>query len=356
MEGFDVFRPRYFSLPGVLKRLDGTFMALGAGRTVRRLARYGRADIFDAHWAYPAGRAAHLIARRLGLPMTITLRGDEARRAQNSVFRDAIAATIRSASRVFAVSDALQSLAVELGASPAKTRVVGNGVDTDKFAPLNRADARRSLGLAADALVLVTVGSLCERKGFHRVIDCLPALRSRHPALQYVAIGGPGPEGDWRARLQTQAIDRGVSDVVRFTGPLPPGDLPVWLSAADVFVLATQYEGWANVLLEAMACGLPVVTTDVGGNAQVVCRADLGTVVPFNDEGALVEALDRAIVDAKSGRWDASAIRRYAQQNGWQPRIDVLVQEFTAIAAADVDKRSRGSTPRHAAARAMGKS
>jgi glycosyltransferase involved in cell wall biosynthesis len=356
LEGLDVFRPRYFSLPGVLKRLDGVFMALGAYRAVRRLARDGRADIIDAHWAYPAGRAAHLIARRLRLPMTVTLRGDEARRARNPAFRGAISTTLRDASRVFAVSNALQSLAIELGASPARTRVIGNGVDTEKYAPIDRADARRRLGLAADALVAITVGSLCERKGFHRVIDCLPTLRARHPAIHYVAVGGPGPEGDWTMRLQTQAIDRGVSGIVHFTGPLLPRDLAVWLSASDVFVLATRYEGWANVLLEAMACGLPVVTTDVGGNAQVVCRADLGTVVPFDDQAALLEALDRAIADAASGRWDARAIRRYAQENGWQRRIDVLVHEFTAIAAANADERSRGSPPRHAAARAMGKS
>jgi teichuronic acid biosynthesis glycosyltransferase TuaC len=77
---------------------------------------------------------------------------------------------------------------------------------------------------------------------------------------------------------------------VHFLGALPPDELKWPLSASDVFVLATRNEGWANVFLEAMACGLPVVTTDVGGNAEVVCRDELGSIVPFGDRVALQQA------------------------------------------------------------------
>jgi glycosyltransferase involved in cell wall biosynthesis len=92
-------------------------------------------------------------------------------------------------------------------------------------------------------------------------------------------------------------------------------------------VLATRNEGWANVFLEAMACGLPVVTTRVGGNAEVVCRDDLGTVVPFGDATALREAIAAALLRD----WDRSAIRRYAEANSWDERIAVLVEEFRAL-------------------------
>ena len=113
--------------------------------------------------------------------------------------------------------------------------------------------------MAIDAPVLESVGALVERKGFHRVIECLPALRRRFPGLRYLVVGGPGPEGDWGARLRRDVIDLGLQECVVFLGTLAPGELNVPLSAADVFVLATRNEGWANVLLEAMACGLPVV-------------------------------------------------------------------------------------------------
>jgi glycosyltransferase involved in cell wall biosynthesis len=360
-EGIDIFRPRYFSPPGLLKRFDSRLMALGAYRVVRRLAREGRVDIIDAHWAFPGGHAAYAIARRLRVPMTVTLRGDEAWRARKPAFRRAMATTLRGASRVFAVSTALRALALDLGASPPGTRVVGNGVDTERFLPMDRAEARRRLQLPADAQLLITVGSLCERKGFHRVIDVLPDLRVRHPGVHYLAIGGPGPEGDWGVRLSTLARQRGVSERVHFTGPVTPSRLVDWLSAADVFVLATRYEGWANVLLEAMACGLPVVATDVGGNAEVVCRDDLGYIVPFDVRDALLKGLDDALTKTAAGAWDRSAIRRYAEENNWQRRIDVLVSEFRTIANVNSDDRWNrhtcsvgASSP--TASRALGKS
>ena len=102
-------------------------------------------------------------------------------------------------------------------------QVIGNGVDLAKFTPAPRLDARRELGLAADAEVLVSVGMLCERKGFHRVIDCLPALIAVHPTLQLIIVGGPGPEGDMGAELKRLARMLGVDDRVHLLGPLIAG-------------------------------------------------------------------------------------------------------------------------------------
>ena len=111
---------------------------------------------------------------------------------------------------------------------------------------------------------------------------------------------------------------------MHFLGPLPPDDLKWPLSASDVFVLSTRNEGWANVFLEAMACGLPVVSTNVGGNAEVVCRAELGSIVPFGDATALQQALDAAL-----GRdWDRKAIIEYAQDNQWDKRVEQLLRVF----------------------------
>ena len=245
------------------------------------------------------------------------------------MLRPLLVAALRRARRVFAVSESLRQVAIELGTEPARARVVGNGVDIARFTPLPQADCRARLGLSKDAKVLVTVGGLVERKGFHRVLKCLPALRQEFPQLHYLAIGGPSLEGDWTERLQRLAIELGVADAVRFTGPISSDELSRYLSAADVFVLATRNEGWANVFLEAMACGLPVVTTDVGGNAEVVCRSDLGTVVPFDDEAQLTQAMRQALLRD----WDRGDIRRHAEANTWDRRIDDLEQEFRALAA-----------------------
>ena len=149
------------------------------------------------------------------------------------------------------------------------------------------------------------------------------------------------PEGDMGAELRRQVAALGLEDTVRFMGPLPPERLCEPLSAADVFVLATRNEGWANVFLEAMACGLPVVTTAVGGNAEVVCRAELGTVVPFGDAELLSQALSQALAT----RWDAAAIRRYAEANTWDHRVALLVDRFRRLAAS-----AAGAAPSQSAA------
>jgi teichuronic acid biosynthesis glycosyltransferase TuaC len=116
---------------------------------------------------------------------------------------------------------------------------------------------------------------------------------------------------------------------VHFFGPVSPEQLLVPLSAANVFVLATRYEGWANVLLEAMACGLPVVATDVGGNRQVVSHAGLGRIVPFGDADALVGALQESLhID-----WDRRVIRGHAESNSWEQRIPQVVDVFDRLLA-----------------------
>ena len=139
-----------------------------------------------------------------------------------------------------------------------------------------------------------------------------------------------------RAELEQQVAALGLHNTVRFLGIVPAASLKWPLSAADVFVLSTRNEGWANVFLEAMACGLPVIATDVGGNAEVVCRAELGTIVPFGDPAALGTALASAL--AKD--WDRAAILAYARDNDWQKRVAVLVEEFTALQAGTLAGRA----------------
>ena len=323
-DGIDVYHPRFFCVPGLLKSLDGFFMALGSRRLLTRLQRERGFDLIDAHFAYPDGAAAAGLAQRFGVPCTITLRGTEPRLSAYRWRRRSIVRALQRAARVFAVAGSLKQLVTGLGIDPAHVEVIGNGVDTARFHPVDRDSARQALGLPAAVPVLVSVGGLCERKGFHRVLEQLPALRREFPALQYLIVGGPSAEGDWRGRLQEQIAALQLGECVHLLGVLPPDDLMGPLSAADVFVLATRNEGWANVFLEAMACGLPVITTDVGGNAEVVGEARLGTVVPFGDGDSLRLALAAALRQ----HWDRDHISAYAAANSWDQRVTRLVEVF----------------------------
>lgn len=322
MDGVEVHRPRYLAVPGLMRRLDGWSIAVAVRPLLEKLKRDGRADILDVHFGYPDGYAGHLLARWLALPYLVTLRGKEERMRHTPSLAKRMSVALAAADRVVSVSGALRRVGIDLGADESRSVLIGNGIDLEKFRPVARAEARERLGVPADAQVLVSVGGLVERKGFHRVIECLPDLLKSHPRLLLLVVGGAGPEGDYSAVLRRLTQERGLQDQVRFLGPMAPADLHVPLSAADVFVLATRYEGWANVLLEAMACGLPVVTTDVGGNAEVVCQPELGLIVPFGN----AERLGSALGSALNRDWDRQAIRAYAEENAWDRRIDQLLR------------------------------
>ncbi len=336
-QGIHVYHPRFLSVPGLLRRFDGWSMALGSFLLLRRLKAEG-ARLIDAHFTYPDGEAATRLGRWLGLPATITLRGTEVPHSKNPMLRPRLARALRAAARVFSVSDSLRRLAIELGTNAAKTEVVGNGVDLTRFHPVDRHAARSCYGIPHHAQVLVSVGGLVERKGMHRVIDCLPTLLTRHPDLHYLIVGGGSPEGDLRAELDAQVKQLGLDARVHFLGALPPDELKWPLSAADVFVLATRNEGWANVFLEAMACGLPVISTDVGGNAEVVYNDQLGSIVPFGDADALQRALDAAL----DKTWDRAAIIAYAYANQWDQRVAQLLRAFDSILGPSSMPTARG--------------
>jgi glycosyltransferase involved in cell wall biosynthesis len=331
----DVWFPRFLSVPGLLKGWDGVMMAIGALPRMRHLKQCGKLDIIDAHFAYPDGYAANLLGRWLGVPYTLTLRGTESRHLQTPRLRTKALQAIKGANKVFSVSDSLKKLAVEHGADALKIEVVGNGVDIERFSRLERQAARTAAGIPPAVPVLISVGGLVPRKGFHRVIELLPQLRIQFPELLYLIVGGPSPEGNNRKQLEQQIEALGLRDCVRFMGAVKPDDLPPLLSAADVFVLATSNEGWANVFLEAMACGLPVVTTDVGGNREVVSDATLGIIMPFGDQNALAEAINQALKTT----WDRDHIRQYAQKNSWDERVERLCAHFSSIASERENKQ-----------------
>lgn len=325
-QGIRVYHPRFLSLPGLLRWLDGWSMALSSFFLLRRLKADG-ARLIDAHFAYPDGEGAIRLGQWLDLPVTITMRGTEVPHSKNPALRPRLSRTLKAAARVFSVSDSLSRLAIELGAPAEKTEVVGNGVDTERFHPVERIAARSRYGIPENASVLISVGALVKRKGMHRVIDCLPALIKHHPDLHYLIVGGGSPEGDSRTQLTAQVARLGLAGHVHFLGALPPDELKWALSASDAFVLATRNEGWANVFLEAMACGLPVVTTDVGGNSEVVCRDELGSIVAYGDAAALQQALSAAL----SKDWDRTAILDYARSNQWDKRVAQLLRAYDRL-------------------------
>lgn len=323
-DGVSVRYPGFLSVPALLKRWDGASMARALLGPLSRHKRDHGLDLIDAHFGYPDGYAAVLLGQRLGVPVTVTFRGTEARLAREPWGRKRLQETVTAATRVFAVSDSLRQLTVDLGADAGRTEVMANGVDTTRFQPCDRLAARRRLGLGEAKRVLITVGGLCERKGQQRVIELLPQLGDD---VHYLLVGGASGEGDEKARLERLASQYGAGGQVHFLGTRPPDELAELYSAADASVLASSNEGWANVLLESLACGVPVVATDVGGNREVIASDALGRVVPLGD----ARALRGAIHEVLSARWDAQALRSYALEHDWEDRAAAVTLALKSV-------------------------
>jgi teichuronic acid biosynthesis glycosyltransferase TuaC len=327
IDGISVDDVPFFYFPGLWKGRDGAFLL----RALRR-RKPPRVDVVDAHFAYPTGWAAVRWGRERGLPVVLTMRGTEVPYSQDPRRRPRIVEAVCEADRVIAVSGSLRDLAVELGASPDRGHVVGNGLATSLARPGDRSAARQALGLPQHAKTLLTVGGLTERKGVGRVLDVLPGLLGAFPDLVYLVAGGGGPEGDEASALRRRVREGNLEGHVRFLGAVPHHELPVIYHAADVSVLATRNEGWANALHESIACGVPAVATDVGGNREVLQDGRAGLLVPFGDAQALSDALRRALEGAVDGA-EAAAV------GGSRPWVKVG-EETARILAAAANKTS----------------
>ena len=329
--GIEVYHPRFFNIPRFFKFLDGFFFFLSTVATMRKVRKEFDFDLIDAHFAYPDGMGAILLGKVFKKPVIITIRGTIRKLSRFPLIRRQIRYALNNAAKIFTVCNDLKNAVVELGISPEKVVVVPNGVDIDKFRPVDRFVARREFGLPMDSKVLISVGGLVERKGFHRIIAALPEIRKTIPQVMYIIVGGPSVEGNNEPKLRRLVAELELQDAVLFAGPQPHAKLHKWLSAADVFCLATSNEGWANVFLEAMACGLPVVASKVGGNEEVVCSETYGMLFDLNDERQMSDV----IIKALERDWNRSSIVEYAHANSWEGRIEDLMVLFHELSRQD---------------------
>jgi teichuronic acid biosynthesis glycosyltransferase TuaC len=317
-----IAHPRYPVIPKIGPNLAPFTLYQAAARTLARWRAEGYDfDLIDSHFFFPDGIAAVLLGKRFGKPVTITARGSDLNEmAGHAVSRAMIRWAAARADGLITVAAALKDSLVGLGVEPARVTVLRNGVDLDLFRPPDdRARLRAELGLARTTLL--SVGHLIERKGHHLVIAALAEL----PQAELLIVG-EGPED---AALKALARAQGLADRVRFMGALPHHALPRLYAAADALVLASSREGWANVLLEAMACGTPVVATRIWGTPEVVTERAAGVLVAERSAAALA-AGGRALLADPPPRADT---RRYAERFGWGPVTEGQLRLFRELLA-----------------------
>lgn len=320
---FEVHHPRVLSIPLVGKSLDGFFYFASILSEVRRLRRRFPFDVIDAHFAYPDGVAAVLLGKALGCPVVLTLRGNEVETIGFALRRWQIRRALLRA-RLITVSESLRDLAATLGVPPQRVRVIPNGVDGRRFHRGDKQAARSALGLPLDRPILVSIGALVARKGHERIIDLVPELRRRYPGLLYVTIGGPGGSDSRLHAIEQRVRSEGLEAAVHIAGAQPHDKIPLWLAAADVFCLATSREGCPNSVIEALACGTPVVVTSVGGVPEIVRDGDDGFLVPYFDGAAFARALAAAL----ERDWDRDEIARRAAARTWEEAAAAVYEEL----------------------------
>jgi glycosyltransferase involved in cell wall biosynthesis len=322
--GIDVQHPRYFLPPKIGMNFAPFAMAMGAKPAIQRLLEEGfDFDVIDAHYYYPDGVAAALLARHFNKPFTVTARGTDLNLIpQYALPRRMMQWAASRATASIGVCSALMDVLREWNMPPERLHVMRNGVDLIRFRPVPQDTARTELGLTGSPL-LVSVGYLIERKGHHIAIEALAQLLPTHPNARLIIIG----DGQESAKLQSLCQSLGVQAQVTFTGALPNVDLYKWYSAADIMILASSREGWANVLLESMACGTPVVAARIWGTPEVVADAVAGRLVDQRDGKAFATSISALLAVYP----DRAKVRSYAEQFSWQSTTDAQVALFKRI-------------------------
>jgi teichuronic acid biosynthesis glycosyltransferase TuaC len=319
--GLDVQHPRYFLPPKVGMNLAPFTLAKGAMPAVQNLLDEGYDfDVFDAHYYYPDGVAAALLARRFDRPFTVTARGSDINLLSTYAFpRKLMQWASRRARASIGVSEALTQVMANVGMPTQNLLMLPNGVDHQRFGLQPKAHAREMLGWPLGP-TLISVGNLVENKGHHLVIQALLSL----PEFRLFIVG----EGPKQGALERMVDRLDLSARVKFLGRLDQAQLAICYNAADILVLASSREGWPNVLLESMACGTPVVATQVGGVPEIVTSPDAGRLMDSETSMAVVAA----VVDLWKTLPDRATVRLCAQGCSWQSTTDAQLKLFSSIA------------------------
>lgn len=316
-----VYHPR-FPLPpriGMVSAPGSLFLA--GARELSRLMKAGLdIDVIDGHYIYPDGVAAVALGRLFKKPVVLTARGSDV--TQYPSFQlpaRMIRWALQNAAALISVSAGLKTGMIDLGVSEEKVTVLRNGVDLQQFRPIDPEIARKEWGIYQK--VLISVGHLIERKRHNLTIEALKFL----PGWSLVLVGD-GPE---KPRLQTLVSQLGLDKRVIFSGQKPHADLSGLYSGADISVLASSREGWANVLLESMACGTPVVASNIPGNPEVVTNLAGGLIAPENNPSCFAQTIEQ-LYRTKLSRLDT---RKYAEKFDWNATTQGQLKVFRNVIA-----------------------
>jgi glycosyltransferase involved in cell wall biosynthesis len=306
-------------------------MAACSLRVLKAMRQFFPFDVIDAHWAYPDGFAAAVLANVFNVPLALTVRGDDINILPKFFLRrQSIRWALQRASLVIALSNELKERVQLLTNDVSKTVVIPNGVNSEIFCPGDRSEARRRLGLPREGRILLSVGRLHSSKGYPLLVKALGQLQTQFPDLSLAIVGESDNEADARSAIDGAAIRLGITEKVKLVGARPHSVVADWYRAADLFCLPTSREGSANVLLEALASGLPCVTTPVGGNRDIITNEEVGILVTAD-----VEFLTCAIAQGLGRHWDRERIAGHVRKRTWASVASECYENLSRVVTLD---------------------
>jgi teichuronic acid biosynthesis glycosyltransferase TuaC len=317
--GLTVHRPRFPIVPrlmrsGVARRMERALLPV-----LREIRTHFPFDVINAEYFWPDGVAAAALAKALGVPVSIKARGSDIDLwGTHPTVRGPILDAAVQAEGLLAVSEALKTRTAALGISAEKIKVHHTGLDAERFRPIDRAAAKAPLGISGP--LAVTAASLVPLKSH----DLALAAVERIPELHWIVVG----DGPRRRALESAVRDKDLGARVHLLGARPHEALPGLLGAADVLLHTAEREGLANVWVEALACGTPLVVTETGAAHEVVDRPEAGRVVP-RDPAAIAAAVREILADPPP----QEDVRKAAERFSWERNAAELFAHLTEISA-----------------------
>ncbi|MBM7037017.1 glycosyltransferase [Vibrio ulleungensis] len=317
--GFTVHHPRYLVIPVVGMYFTPFFMALTLVAFFLSQKIKQRYDIVDGHYYYPDGVAIALVCKMLRIPFTLTARGTDINLIpEYKPAKKMIQYAIRQSDANLAVCQALANEIDHLQPCDPSAVTLRNGVDLElfRYADLQQQHVlREQLNLPLNQPIAVAVGWLVERKGQHLIVEALVQC----PELQLYFIG----TGEQQSMLEQRVKALGLERRCHFVGSKPQSELRDWFGAADMSILASSREGWANVLLESMACGTPVVATNIWGTPEIVSTFDAGVLIERT-----VDDIARGIQRLTNEPRKRHKVRQHAEKFSWDDTCNKLYRVF----------------------------
>jgi teichuronic acid biosynthesis glycosyltransferase TuaC len=333
IDGIPVSYPRYFNLPGTwFRRMSYWSIYLGLSKRTDELIKSFKPQIIHAHTATPSGYVGLMLSRKYRIPLVCSLRGSDINvyPHYDKVTMHCTKQVLLTADRIVSVSKALKSAAEKIVSPRREIKVIYNGCNLKEFtfSLKDRLAYREKINISTQEKAVIFVGELKINKGIFELINVLKNLISNYPLLHAIIVGD-GPE---HSVIKNEVYSGKLNNKIHLVGNQRHSEVYSWLSAADIFVLPTHYEGLPNAVLEAMACNLPVISTDVGGVPEIIDDGKNGILIRARDEDALSRAIEFLINNEEtSKRMGILGREKIEYEFSWERSAQKMIDTYNEV-------------------------